>query len=154
MLRNLLKQNYFTLTNMTLQLHNTTLCDNKFIGDLRQVGGFLRILRFPPPIKLNHHDIAEILLKVVLSTIALPTKKTINHSFTIQHSLHQHWNLQNWIFTINMEEVPLLLHLPLRRYRYRNWSSISTLFPGISSLHAFCKSPNYQPVLHTIIIHV
>jgi hypothetical protein len=25
----------------------------KFAGDLRQVGGFLRVLRFPPPIKLT-----------------------------------------------------------------------------------------------------
>jgi hypothetical protein len=25
----------------------------KFFSDLRQVGGFLRVLRFPPPIKLN-----------------------------------------------------------------------------------------------------
>jgi hypothetical protein len=32
----------------------------KFVGDLRQVGGFLRVLP---------HDIAEILLKVALSTI-------------------------------------------------------------------------------------
>jgi hypothetical protein len=24
----------------------------KFVSDLRQVGGFLRVLRFPPPIKL------------------------------------------------------------------------------------------------------
>jgi len=31
---------------------DTTLCD-KFISDLRQVGGFLRVLRFPPPIKLT-----------------------------------------------------------------------------------------------------
>ena len=31
----------------------------KFIGDLRQVGGFLRVLLFPPQIKL----IATILLK-------------------------------------------------------------------------------------------
>jgi hypothetical protein len=27
----------------------------KFVSDLRQVGGFLRVLRFPPPIKLNVH---------------------------------------------------------------------------------------------------
>ena len=44
---------------------DTTLCDKCF-SDLRQVGGFLRVLRFPPPIKLivesgvkhhkpNHH---------------------------------------------------------------------------------------------------
>ena len=38
----------------------------KFVSDLRQVGGFLSVLRFPPQIKLT-----EILLKVVLSTINL-----------------------------------------------------------------------------------
>jgi hypothetical protein len=38
----------------------------KFVIYLRQVGGFLR---FPPPIKLTRHDIAEILLKVALNTI-------------------------------------------------------------------------------------
>jgi hypothetical protein len=25
----------------------------KFVSDLRQVGGFLKVLRFPPPIKLT-----------------------------------------------------------------------------------------------------
>jgi hypothetical protein len=25
----------------------------KFVSDLRQVGGFLRVLRFPPPMKLT-----------------------------------------------------------------------------------------------------
>ena len=39
----------------------------KFVSDLRQVGGFIQVLRFPPPIKLN--DITEILLKVALNTI-------------------------------------------------------------------------------------
>ena len=29
----------------------------KFVSDLRQVGGFLRIILFPPPIKLYLHDI-------------------------------------------------------------------------------------------------
>ena len=38
-------------------------------SDLWQVGGFLLILRFPPPIKLTRHDITEILLKVALNTI-------------------------------------------------------------------------------------
>jgi hypothetical protein len=42
----------------------------KFVSDLRHVGGFLRVLRFPPPIKLT--DITEILLKVKLNT----TKQT------------------------------------------------------------------------------
>ena len=31
---------------------DTTLCD-KFVRDLRQVSGFLGVLRFPPPIKLT-----------------------------------------------------------------------------------------------------
>ena len=33
------------------------------------VGGPLRVLRFPPPINTGRYDIAEILLKVTLSTI-------------------------------------------------------------------------------------
>jgi len=38
----------------------------KFVGDLRQVGGFLQVLQFPSLIKLTT---TEILLKVVLYTI-------------------------------------------------------------------------------------
>ena len=42
----------------------------KFISDLRQIGGFHWVLRFPPSI--NHcHNISEILLKVALNTIIL-----------------------------------------------------------------------------------
>ena len=44
----------------------------KFVSDLRQVVGSLRVLRFPPPIKLT--DITEILLKVVSNTINQSTK--------------------------------------------------------------------------------
>jgi hypothetical protein len=32
------------------------------------VGGFLRVLRFPPPMQTDRHDIAEIMLKVALNT--------------------------------------------------------------------------------------
>ena len=41
------------------------------VGDLWQVGGFPRVLWFPPPNKTDHHDITEILLKVTLNTITL-----------------------------------------------------------------------------------
>jgi hypothetical protein len=34
----------------------------KFISDLQQVGGFHRVLRFPPPIKLTVLDISTLLL--------------------------------------------------------------------------------------------
>ena len=46
----------------------------KFVSDLRQVGGFLRGNWLPPPIKIDRHDIIEILLKA-LSTIAQPIKQ-------------------------------------------------------------------------------
>ena len=42
-----------------------------FVSDLRQVSGFLRVLRFPLPKKTDRYDITEILLKVVLDTITL-----------------------------------------------------------------------------------
>jgi hypothetical protein len=42
----------------------------KFVNDLRQVGGFLHVLRFPPSLKLTAM-ITEILLKVALYTITL-----------------------------------------------------------------------------------
>ena len=41
----------------------------KFISDLKRVGGFLRIFRFPPPIKLTA------LLKVALNTIRQANKQ-------------------------------------------------------------------------------
>ena len=41
----------------------------KFVSDLRQVGGFLSVLWFPPPTKRDRQDITETLLQVALSTI-------------------------------------------------------------------------------------
>jgi hypothetical protein len=49
----------------------------KFVSDLRQVGGFLSVLRFAPPIKLTA-TITEILLKVALNTIKPNQSKPIN----------------------------------------------------------------------------
>ena len=44
----------------------------KFVSDWRQINGFLRVDRFPPPKKNDRYDIIpEILLKVVLDTITL-----------------------------------------------------------------------------------
>jgi len=37
---------------ISIRARCTTLCD-KIVSDLRQVGGFLRVLQFPPPIKLT-----------------------------------------------------------------------------------------------------
>ena len=43
----------------------------QFISDWRQIGGFLRVYRFPPPIKWSPRYVPEILLKVALNTITL-----------------------------------------------------------------------------------
>ena len=44
----------------------------KFVNDLREVGSFLRVLRFSPLIKLTAMpDTTEILLKVALNNITL-----------------------------------------------------------------------------------
>ena len=54
----------------------------KFVIDLLNVGGFLRVRRFTPLIKLTA-TISEILMKVMLSTINLTlsaTAKTETHS--------------------------------------------------------------------------
>ena len=40
----------------------------KFVSDLRQVGGLLRVLTVSSTNKTDHHDITEILLKVALNT--------------------------------------------------------------------------------------
>jgi len=53
----------------------------KFVSDLSQVCGFLRVLRFPPPIKLNS-TIFEILLKVALSTIKPTNQSKVLNEFS------------------------------------------------------------------------
>jgi hypothetical protein len=52
----------------------------QFVGDLRHVGGFLRVLwSHPPKKKTDCHDIAEILFKVAINTINLnQTRKSLN----------------------------------------------------------------------------
>jgi len=52
-------------------LNTTLIYVMKFVSDLRQVGGFLQVLQFPPT---GRHDMIEILLKVMLNTITLTPK--------------------------------------------------------------------------------
>ena len=66
----------------------------KFVSDLRWVGGFLRVLRFPPPIKLTPHDITEILLSVALNTITHnPTKVMSSLKTKLQLELKKYLSL-------------------------------------------------------------
>jgi pyruvate kinase len=51
-----------------------------FASDIRQVGGVLQVLLFHQLIKIDHHNMAELLLKVALITINLtlsPLKQLI-----------------------------------------------------------------------------
>jgi len=36
----------------------------KYVSDLRQVGGFLRVLRFPPPNKIVYQDITKYIVEI------------------------------------------------------------------------------------------
>jgi len=55
----------------------------QFVSDLRQVGGFFQVIRFPPPIKLHdRHDITEILLTVALNTTTID-QTDITHEFVV-----------------------------------------------------------------------
>ena len=55
----------------------------KFVSDIRQVGGFFRVLWFHPT---DGHDITEILLKIVLNTYN-PNPPLINTILNNNHSL-------------------------------------------------------------------
>jgi hypothetical protein len=48
----------------------------EYVSDLQQVHvrRFLWVLQFPPLIKIDYHNIAEILFKVALNTITLTLK--------------------------------------------------------------------------------
>jgi hypothetical protein len=68
----------------------------KFVGDLRQVGGFLQVFRFPSTNKTDHHDITEILLKVVLNTMNQTIQMFVVSFFLITRYLCIHLF---WIYT-------------------------------------------------------
>ena len=83
---------------------DTMLCDKaKFVSDLRQVSGFLRVLLFPPPIKIDSHDITEIMLKEALNTITLyplyvRSTRNIPHFSLLRHQRWHPWTLcSDWL---------------------------------------------------------
>ena len=58
--------------------HGDVYAIQRFVNDLRQLGGILPVLWFPPPIKikLTATSITEILLNLALKTITLTLTKT------------------------------------------------------------------------------
>jgi len=60
----------------------------KFVSDLRQVGGFLRVIHVSSTNKTDRNNITEIMLKVALNTIKQTNKQT-NRRFLLQ-AVHLH----------------------------------------------------------------
>jgi hypothetical protein len=76
---------------------DTTLCNN-VCQCLRQIGGFLQVLRCPQKYKTDRHDITEILLKVALNTINKP-----NHQIYIYCcSIFPMWSTIYQLLTIEL----------------------------------------------------
>ena len=73
----------FQLPMQSVPITNDVVSSNlehyviKFVRDLRQVGSFLCVLRFPPSKKTDRPDITETLLKVALNSIK-PNELMIN----------------------------------------------------------------------------
>ena len=84
----------------------------QFVSDLWQVDGFLRLLRFSPPVKIDRLDIAEILLKVVLNNIHIPKSSKLWLRILYSNGSHlvickyQHltivWKALTWPHNINL----------------------------------------------------
>ena len=98
----------------------------KFGSDLRQVGGFLWVLRFPPLIKTDRHDMAKILLNVALNTIIL-TPYCIGGSKFMDHYDHGH------DCPSNLYDMSCFLSCGYTKYKggYRSNSQIRTYIPYV-----------------------
>ena len=59
--------------------------------DLGQVGSFLRVLRFPPPIKLTSNDI-------IINIVEITSIETYQHLISSQHSLCNENCMYNGIY--------------------------------------------------------
>jgi hypothetical protein len=86
----------------------------KFVSDLWQVSGFLRILPFVSTSKTYRHDITEIMLKVALSTINLTPcvnstykmKVLYYYFFSVSRSSMLFLNIRTKLLKLNLYRVP------------------------------------------------
>jgi hypothetical protein len=60
----------------------------QFVSNLRQVGGFLRVLRFPPP--TDRHNITEILLKVTLPKQIYKLRPYMGNDFSVDEKVESY----------------------------------------------------------------
>jgi hypothetical protein len=80
------------------EVYSIQYCVIKFVSDLRQLGGFHRVFRFPLPIKLaaTKYRVAEILLKVALNII------TLTFILQIFHIKGKHLYFWLWVYLIKV----------------------------------------------------
>ena len=64
----------------------------KFISEFRQIGGFFRVLPFPPTNRIDRHDKTEILLNVAFITSStceepdIPSEERVVYHVRLAHS--------------------------------------------------------------------
>ena len=73
----------------------------EFVSDLQQVGGFSLDSPVSSTNKTDHHDIAEILLKIVLDTITHPIALILSLDCTNKN------NIGFYIFSIAFDWLPI-----------------------------------------------
>ena len=80
----------------------------QFVSNLPEVGGFLQVIPIFTINKTDHHDIAEVLLKVEWNTITLPSLSLygdMRYAIIIFISASWHWTISSSFVT---KLVPLL----------------------------------------------
>ena len=121
------------------EVYSIQLYVTKFVSDLWQVCGFLRLVWFPPTIKLT----TEILLKVALNIIILTLSRRYNPMATLcLHSLQFHSPVFYWLTTFHVQYMTLLF----RRYISMVTSCLysllfySPVFYWLTTFHVFDSS--------------
>ena len=128
----------------------------------RQVCGFLRVLRFPPPIKLIVHDITEILLKVALNTINL--NQTIGDDKNVKI---KHWDISRQLyksfhirFFIMISIVNQCIELIIKKFTFKNkfekfcfwlifnWSHLCSFLTPPHILHNHLECTHQHPKIN------
>jgi hypothetical protein len=76
----------------------------KFVSDLWQVSGFLRVLRFPPPIKLTAEQIGEGIVTIFTSRILI---NFFRFRFMVLNATFNNISVISWR-SVLMEEIAVL----------------------------------------------
>ena len=132
----------------------------KFVGDLRQVNGFLPVLQFSSTKKTDCHNMTEILLKAVLNTI----NQTIYWNLDLPMNLVPMWRLSMKCFpqelqfsqclkvAVKIPRIPMNLQ---KTWSYVNDPNLYCYnFQGICPIFAKLKISTAFTLKTFIILHI